>query len=54
VWLLVGIAAAQVIAIGQPIPILLWEPAWMVLLALEPRFSSRRATSARQPEPVTV
>jgi hypothetical protein len=53
-WLLVGIAAAQVIAIGQPIPILLWEPAWMVLLALEPRFSSRHATSARQPEPVTV
>jgi hypothetical protein len=33
------VAAAQVIAIGQPIPILLWEPAWMVLLALEPRLS---------------
>jgi hypothetical protein len=39
IWLLVGVAAAQVIAIGQPIPILLWEPAWMVLLALEPRLS---------------
>jgi hypothetical protein len=40
VWLLVGIAAAQVIAIGQPIPMLLWEPAWMVLLALEPRLTA--------------
>ena len=40
VWLLAGIAAAQVIAIGQPIPMLLWEPAWMILLALEPRLST--------------
>jgi Glycosyltransferase family 87 len=45
VWLLMGIVAAQVIAIGQPIPMLLWEPLWMVLLALEPRLSQ---TVARQ------
>lgn len=36
VWLLVGIAAAQFIAIGLPIPMLLWEPAWIALLGLEP------------------
>src|SRR5260370_14062421 len=50
VWLQVGIAAAQAIAIVQPIPVLLWDPAWMRLLALEPRFISRRATPVRQPE----
>jgi hypothetical protein len=36
VWVLVGIAAAQFIAIGLPIPMLLWEPVWIVLLGLEP------------------
>jgi hypothetical protein len=36
IWLLAGIPAAQFIAIGMPIPILLWEPVWMVLLAFEP------------------
>jgi hypothetical protein len=37
VWLVAGIAAAQFIAIGMPIPMLLWEPVWMMLLGLEPR-----------------
>jgi hypothetical protein len=37
IWLLVGVAAAQLIAIGMPIPMLLWEPAWLALLGLEPR-----------------
>jgi glycosyl transferase family 87 len=36
VWLLAGVAAAQFIAIGLPIPMLLWEPAWIALLGLEP------------------
>src|SRR5690348_3783664 len=36
VWLLAGIAAAQFIAIGLPLPMLLWEPVWIVLLGLEP------------------
>ena len=36
-WLLVGIAAAQFIAIGLPLPMLLWEPLWLALLGLEPR-----------------
>ncbi|HET9781467.1 MAG TPA: glycosyltransferase family 87 protein [Candidatus Dormibacteraeota bacterium] len=40
-WLLAGIAAAQFIAIGQPIPMLLWEPAWAILLGLEARFAPR-------------
>lgn len=35
-WLLAGIAAAQLIALGQPVPMLLWEPVWMLLLGLEP------------------
>ncbi|MHB8613287.1 MAG: glycosyltransferase family 87 protein [Candidatus Dormibacteraceae bacterium] len=36
-WLLAGIAAAQFLAIGSPIPILVWQPVWIALLALEPR-----------------
>lgn len=35
--LLAGIAAAQFLAIGLPIPFLLWQPAWIALLGLEPR-----------------
>jgi len=45
-WLLVGLVAAQAISIGQPIPMLLWEPAWMVLLALEPQLG--RSLKLRQ------
>ena len=37
IWLVAGIAAAQFIAIGMPIPMLLWEPVWIMLLGLEPR-----------------
>jgi Glycosyltransferase family 87 len=37
VWLVAGIAAAQFIAIGIPVPMLLWEPVWIALLGLEPR-----------------
>jgi hypothetical protein len=37
VWLLAGIVAAQFLAIGLPIPILLWQPVWIALLGLEPR-----------------
>jgi hypothetical protein len=47
VWLLAGIAAAQFLAIGLPIPILLWQPVWIALLGLEPRLKrleSRHAT----------
>lgn len=43
-WLLAGIAAAQFISIGQPIPMLLWEPAWALLLGLEGRLAARPAT----------
>ncbi len=35
-WLVVGIAAAQLIAIGLPIPMLLWEVGWIGLLGMEP------------------
>jgi hypothetical protein len=44
-WLLVGLAAAQFIAIGLALPMLLWEPAWIALLSLEPdleRLEARR------------
>jgi len=44
VWLLVGIAAAQFIAIGLPLPMLLWEPVWIVLLGLEPVLHRRKAS----------
>lgn len=53
-WLLVGIAAAQFISIGMPIPVLLWEPGFLLLLALEPRQEKELVITARQPEPVTV
>jgi hypothetical protein len=36
-WLLVGVAAAQLLSIGLAVPILLWEPVWIGLLGLEPR-----------------
>jgi glycosyl transferase family 87 len=35
-WLLIGIAAAQFIALGMPIPMLVWEAGWIGLLGLEP------------------
>ena len=40
IWLLVGVAAAQLISIGTPVPTLLWEPVWIVLLGLEPALKS--------------
>lgn len=36
VWLLLGIACAQLVAIGVIRPILLWEAGWIGLLGLEP------------------
>lgn len=35
-WLIAGIGAAQFLAIGLPIPMLLWEPVWIAVLGLEP------------------
>ena len=40
IWLLLGIVAAQLISLGMPIPILLWEAGWIVLLGLEPRLKA--------------
>jgi hypothetical protein len=36
-WLAAGIAAAQFLAVGLPLPILAWQPLWIALLGLEPR-----------------
>ena len=36
VWLLVGLAAAQLIAIGVFWPMVLWEAGWIAMLGLEP------------------
>jgi hypothetical protein len=47
-WLLAGIAAAQFLAIGLPIPILLWQPVWIVLLGLEPRLKRLEGRRAAQ------
>jgi hypothetical protein len=41
VWLLVGIAAAQLIAIGLPNPMLLWEAGWIGMLGIEPWLAGR-------------
>lgn len=41
-WLLVGVAAAQLLSIGLAAPILLWEPVWIGLLGLEPRLMNTR------------
>jgi Glycosyltransferase family 87 len=50
-WLLAGIAAAQFLALGLPIPMLLWQPVWIVLLGLQPALKSRAVTpSALSPE----
>jgi hypothetical protein len=42
VWLVAGIVAAQFIAIGIPVPMLLWEAVWIALLGLEPRLKRLR------------
>ena len=34
VWLLAGIATMQLITLGQPIPQLLWDAGWLVILAV--------------------
>ena len=44
IWLIVGIAAAQFLAIGLPVPMLLWEPVWIGLLGLEPWLRRRDQT----------
>lgn len=40
-WLLVGIAAAQFIAVGLPIPMLMWEVGWIGMLGIEPWLARR-------------
>ena len=50
-WLLAGIAAAQFIAIGQPTPMLVWEPGFLVLLALEPSRKTEPAVRHAEPAP---
>jgi hypothetical protein len=45
-WLIAGIAAAQFIAIGLPIPMLVWEPGWIAMLGLEPSLKRMEATRA--------
>src|SRR5207245_9309571 len=35
IWLVAGIPAAQFIAIGLPIPMLLWRPIWLALLCVQ-------------------
>jgi Glycosyltransferase family 87 len=49
-WLLVGVAAAQLLSIGLAVPILLWEPVWIGLLGLEPRLMGLRLSPGRSRE----
>jgi hypothetical protein len=50
-WLLAGIAAAQFLALGLPIPMLLWEPVWIALLGLEPWLRRQAVLSSRTVTP---
>jgi hypothetical protein len=45
VWLLVGIACLQMLEIGQPIPQLVWDAGWLVILGV----SGFAATGAPAP-----
>jgi hypothetical protein len=47
-WLLAGVAAAQLLSIGAPIPILVWQPVWIALLGLEPRVARWEAQRAQR------
>jgi len=49
-WMLVGVAAAQLLSIGLAVPILLWEPVWIGLLGLEPRLMGLRLSPGRSRE----
>lgn len=53
-WLLAGVAAAQFLAIGLPIPMLLWEPAWIALLGLEPWLKNQAALKSRAVTPSSL
>lgn len=53
-WLIAGIVAAQFIAIGLAIPMLLWEPAWIVLLGLEPWLRNQAAVNSRAVKPSSL
>jgi hypothetical protein len=53
-WLLVGIAAAQFIALGMPIPMLLWEAGWIALLGIEPWVARRVRPDARPTQNVRI
>jgi hypothetical protein len=53
-WLLIGVAAAQFISIGMAIPMLLWEPGFLLLLALEPRQRRELTPTLAKAEPVTA
>ena len=51
-WLLVGIGAAQLISLGLPIPMLVWEAGWIGMLGIEPWLAGRaRAIQIPRPEP---
>jgi hypothetical protein len=54
IWLLVGIVAAQFLAIGLPVPMLLWEPAWIALLGLEPWLKNQAVLKSRAVTPSSL
>ena len=51
-WLLVGIAAAQFLSIGLPIPMLLWEAGWIGMLGIEAWLAGRVRTVDAAPQMV--
>jgi hypothetical protein len=45
-WLLAGAATLQTIALGQPLPQLLWDAGWLVILALGGRAPAAQPSAA--------
>ena len=45
-WLLAGAATLQTIALGQPLPQLLWDAGWLVILALGARAPAEQPSAA--------
>jgi Glycosyltransferase family 87 len=48
VWLLVGIASLQMLEIGQPLPQLIWDAGWLVIIAVSTFAGSGAPARAKQ------
>ena len=51
-WLLIGVAPMQAISLGNPLPQLLWDLGWLVILALAAFHPARAPISSNRTSPV--